>query len=52
MKEGWEVKKLGEVCVRKQDVVRANVCFDEKDVINYIDISSIDNIRHLVAETK
>ena len=51
-RDGWEVKKLGEVCVRKQDVVRANVCFDEKDVINYIDISSIDNIRHLVAETK
>lgn len=43
MREGWEYKKLGEVCYPKNKIQRATKCFDTSDKIFYIDISSIDN---------
>lgn len=43
MKQGWEYKKLGEVCCPKNKIQRAARCFDTSDKILYIDISSIDN---------
>ena len=43
MKQGWEYKKLGEVCYPKNKIQRATKCFDAFDKILYIDISSIDN---------
>lgn len=43
MKQGWEYKKLGEVCYPKNKIQRATKCFDTSDKILYIDISSIDN---------
>ena len=43
MKQGWEYKKLGEVCYPKNKIQRATKCFDTSDKIFYIDISSIDN---------
>ena len=43
MKQGWEYKKLGEVCCPKNKIQRAARCFDSSDKILYIDISSIDN---------
>lgn len=43
MREGWEYKKLGEVCCPKNKIQRAARCFDSFDKILYIDISSIDN---------
>ena len=43
MKQGWEYKKLGEVCYPKNKIQRATKCFDTSDNIFYIDISSIDN---------
>ena len=43
MKEGWEYKKLGEVCSPKKEIKRAPKVFAPNDTIKYIDISSIDN---------
>lgn len=49
MKEGWEYKKLGEVCCPKKDIKRANKCFQKEDAIRYIDISSVDNTSNAIA---
>ena len=43
MTEGWEYKKLGEVCSPKKEIKRAPKVFAPNDTIKYIDISSIDN---------
>lgn len=43
MKQGWEYKKLGEVCCPKNKIQKATKCFEISDEILYIDISSIDN---------
>ena len=43
MREGWEYKKLGEVCSPKKEIKRAPKVFAPNDTIKYIDISSIDN---------
>lgn len=43
MKQGWEYKKLGEVCCPKNKIQKATKCFETSDEILYIDISSIDN---------
>lgn len=43
MKQGWEYKKLGEVCCPKNNILKATKCFETSDKILYIDISSIDN---------
>ena len=43
MREGWEYKKLGEVCSPKKEIKRASKVFAPNDTIKYIDISSIDN---------
>lgn len=43
MREGWEYKKLGEVCSPKKEIKRATKVFAPNDTIKYIDISSIDN---------
>ena len=41
--KGWEVKKLREVCSPKKEIKRATKMFAPNDIIEYIDISSIDN---------
>ena len=46
----WEYKKLGEVCAPKTDILRANKLFGKDDVIEYIDISSIDNSAHCITQ--
>ena len=46
----WEYKKLGEVCAPKTDILRANKLFGKDDVIEYIDISSIDNSAHYITQ--
>lgn len=50
MKQGWEYKKLGEVCYPKNKIQRATKCFDTSDKIFYIDISSIDNTIQKMAD--
>lgn len=50
MKEGWTYKKLGEVCVPKNTIERASIVFAPSDEIQYIDISSIDNISHKMTD--
>ena len=49
--KGWEVKKLGEICVDKKNIKRASKCFTGSDNIQYIDISSIDNIFNCILGT-
>ncbi|MBR2399953.1 MAG: restriction endonuclease subunit S [Alistipes sp.] len=44
----WEVKKLGEVCEDKKKILRASKKCALEDVINYIDISAIDNINNVI----
>ena len=43
MRNGWEYKKIGDICVPKKQIQRATKQFKEDDEIQYIDISSIDN---------
>ena len=50
MREGWEYKKLGDIC-NSLLIERAKKCFDPNDEIRYIDISSIDNINQCLTET-
>ena len=50
MRENWTYKKLGEVCAPKTDILRANKLFRKDDVIEYIDISSIDNCAHRITQ--
>ena len=49
--KGWEVKKLGEVCVYKSQIERANKYFSPVDIIQYIDISSINNSDNTIYHT-
>jgi len=44
MREGWEYKKIGELCAPKKQILRAAKVYSDNDEIQYIDISSIDNI--------
>lgn len=46
----WEYKKLGEVCAPKSDILRANKLFGNDDIIDYVDISSIDNTTHSITQ--
>ena len=46
----WEYKKLGEVCAPKSDILRANKLFGNDDIIDYVDISSIDNTTHCITQ--
>lgn len=51
MKEGWEYKKLGEVCMHKNKILRAAKHYASNEQINYIDISSIDNSQNIILST-
>ena len=51
MKQGWTYKRLGEVCVDKKQIVRASNLFLPNEIINYIDISSIDNSQNVITST-
>ena len=52
MREGWEYKKLGDVCQPKSNIERATKCFSSSDRIEYVDISSIDNLTNkIIAST-
>ena len=42
MKQGWEIKKLGDICYPKKEIKRASTYCSSSDRITYIDISSID----------
>lgn len=50
-KQNWTYKKLGEVCVDKKQIVRASNLFLPNEIINYIDISSIDNSQNVITST-
>ena len=47
----WEYKKLGEVCAPKSDILRANKLFGNDDIIDYVDISAIDNTTHRITQS-
>ena len=42
MKQGWKIKKLGDICYPKKEIKRASTYCSASDRITYIDISSID----------
>ena len=50
MKEGWEIKKLGDICCKKQQIERAAKKHSPSDSIVYIDISAIDSSTNNVKE--
>ena len=50
MKQGWEIKKLGEVCCKKQQIARAVKKHSLSDSIVYIDISAIDSSTNEIKE--
>ena len=50
-KQHWTYKKLGEVCENKKQIVRASNLFLPNEIINYIDISSIDNSQNIISST-
>ena len=50
MKQGWEIKKLGEVCCEKRQIIRATRKFSPSDDIVYIDISAIDTISNEIKD--
>ena len=45
---GWERKTISELCYPKRNVLRASKVFEASDIINYIDISSIDNKNNIM----
>ena len=49
--KGWEVKKLGEVCEDKKNILRASKYCKLNDTIHYIDIASIDNQDNVIKNT-
>lgn len=51
MNHGWEKKKIDDVCVSKKDILRASVKFKSNDLIEYVDISSIDRDKHIITHT-
>ena len=51
MKEGWEYKKLGEVCMHKNKILHAAKHYASDEQITYIDISSIDNSQNIILST-
>ena len=50
MKEGWEIKTLGDICCKKQQIERAAKKHSPSDSIVYIDISAIDSSTNNVKE--
>lgn len=47
--KGWQTKIVGEICIHKKHIQRANKVFLPTSKIKYIDISSIDNTtNHIV----
>lgn len=51
MREGWTYKKLGEVCMHKNKILRAAKHYASDEQITYIDISSIDNSQNIILST-
>ena len=49
--KGWEVKNVGEVCEEKKAIIRANKFFKNDDVIQYIDIASVNNNINIIEST-
>lgn len=49
--KGWEVKTIGDVCLSKQTIKRANKHFNKEDKIQYIDIASINNSTNIIEGT-
>ena len=50
MKQGWEIKKLGDICCKKQQIARALKTYSPSDSIVYIDISAIDSSTNEITE--
>ncbi|MBQ7819416.1 MAG: restriction endonuclease subunit S [Bacteroidales bacterium] len=50
MKQGWEIKKLGDICCKKQQIARAVKTYSPSDSIVYIDISAIDSSTNEITE--
>ena len=50
MKKDWIYKNMGDVCAPKAQIKRAAKQYAENDEINYIDISSIDNVSHSLTD--
>lgn len=44
--KGWDEVIVGDVCAPKAQILRASKIFGSTDEIQYIDISSIDNLAH------
>lgn len=51
MNHGWEKKKIEELCVPKKGILRASVKYKAEDIIEYVDISSIDRNSHQISHT-
>lgn len=49
--KGWKLKKMGEVCAQKSKIARASKKFTSNSPIEYIDISSVDNISKTITTT-
>lgn len=49
--KGWELKKLDSLCASKKDIIRVNKLYSDNDIINYIDISSVNNKTHTIQST-
>ena len=50
MKQAWEIKKLGDICCKKQQIARAVKTYSPSDSIVYIDISAIDSSTNEITE--
>ena len=51
MKHKWEYIRLDEGCFPKKEIKRATKHFKTDDLIEYIDISSIDRLAHCISTT-
>lgn len=49
--KGWEKGCVSELCCPKKEILRASKSFSSSDVIEYIDISSIDNKKNIMTST-
>ena len=49
--KGWDMISIGSVCYDKKEIIRANKKYSDEDMINYIDISSINNESYIIEST-
>lgn len=51
MRKGWTLLRIGDLCTPKKNIERAVKRFAPNDIIQYIDISSIDNKSQSMTDT-